>query len=1022
MKPIKLTMQAFGPFASKEVVDFQAFGTHPIFLINGPTGAGKTSILDALCFALYGETTSNERLGSHMRSDQAAINVPTFVELQFMLGKKRYLVTRSPEQEAPKSRGEGLTLKKHTASLYEVTDGETLITSRTASVKTEITQLLGLNETQFRQVMVLPQGKFRELLLASSKDRELIFGQLFQTDIYKKIENSLKDKAGAICKEKEEFDNQILGALKVAEVESESELHYQLESIEQDLQESAQKERQYQEQLVKQREKLQFSEAICQQFSKLEQATNQLSEFEKSESEIVAIKSKLHSAKAARELNLRYVNWREVEKQLANYQEKLQALDSQTHSAEKHDKDCQQGLISAQKQAETIECLQKSQFDLQIIRQKLKEREQLELKQTQYKTECQELEAKREQFLKHKNQLQEEANRSESMVNKARLDVANLGELQSDIICSEKLIIDLEKLSSLKSELKISKQNADVFQTNLDIAKSEHDKHCYEANSLELQWHNGQAAILAQKLQSGHPCPVCGSLEHPLPATSQIELISREQVRAARDLEKQSLNRLRECESHLHRQLAELQEKEKTISEMPAELESYTSEQIEVLRAQLIDKCNQFELLKKIDINALQNNVIQLRERCIKGDEKIQEVVSALSKNSSTMTLLNQQIDELNKVIEEKGFASIAEVDKTDDSIVSQIQTLKENLSLSQRNAEAAHKALTEARSNHASTKEVIGETSKRLDGLKLAWQEALKNSQIRTEQAFLEQLSVLDKIDIWQERVEVYYQTRIKLEQSKADLTAQLSNTKYPNLEQLRLALEQTQLRYSEARKWLDLRQSIKHRLLKVISDIEKLHNENQRLDSEYQVYGTLYEVASGKTGSRISLHRFVLGVLLDDVLIQASQRMATMSKGRYQLVRKTEGFKGNAGRGLDLSVEDGYTGKSRDVATLSGGESFMAALSLALGLSDVVQSYSGGVRLDTLFIDEGFGSLDPESMDLALQTLIDLQQTGRMIGIISHVTELKQQMSLRIDVDASASGSRVRMVNAHFETQQSM
>ncbi|MDG2681397.1 SMC family ATPase, partial [Vibrio parahaemolyticus] len=183
----------------------------------------------------------------------------------------------------------------------------------------------------------------------------------------------------------------------------------------------------------------------------------------------------------------------------------------------------------------------------------------------------------------------------------------------------------------------------------------------------------------------------------------------------------------------------------------------------------------------------------------------------------------------------------------------------------------------------------------------------------------------------------------------------------------------------------------------------------KNRKLEEEYKVFGTLYDVASGKTGSRISLHRFVLGVLLDDVLIQASQRLSLMSKGRYILARKTEGFKGAAGRGLDLVVEDGYTGKMRDVATLSGGESFMAALALALGLSDVVQSYSGGIRLDTLFIDEGFGSLDPESLDLAIQTLVDLQQTGRMIGVISHVSELKEQMALRIDVEPSRFGSTV-------------
>ncbi|MDH5518888.1 MAG: SMC family ATPase, partial [Gammaproteobacteria bacterium] len=184
--------------------------------------------------------------------------------------------------------------------------------------------------------------------------------------------------------------------------------------------------------------------------------------------------------------------------------------------------------------------------------------------------------------------------------------------------------------------------------------------------------------------------------------------------------------------------------------------------------------------------------------------------------------------------------------------------------------------------------------------------------------------------------------------------------------------------------------------------------------LDAEYAVYGTLSEVATGQTGNKISLQRFVLGVLLEDVLIQASQRLNKMTNGRYQLVRKEDRAKGNKASGLELEVEDSYTGKTRSVATLSGGESFLAALSLALGLSDVVQAYSGGIKLDTLFIDEGFGSLDQDSLDLAITTLIDLQASGRTIGIISHVTELKEQMALRVDVVSSNVGSSIRTVAA--------
>ena len=229
------------------------------------------------------------------------------------------------------------------------------------------------------------------------------------------------------------------------------------------------------------------------------------------------------------------------------------------------------------------------------------------------------------------------------------------------------------------------------------------------------------------------------------------------------------------------------------------------------------------------------------------------------------------------------------------------------------------------------------------------------------------------------------------------------------PELKTIEITLSEKTVLYTQADdawRGLDARNN---NLKEIQKKLDLAHKKNEALEAKYKIIGTLSDVANGQTGNKISLQRFVLSVLLDDVLIQASQRLTLMSKGRYQLVRKEDRAKGNKASGLELEVEDGYTGKTRSVATLSGGESFLAALSLALGLSDVVQSYAGGIKLDTLFIDEGFGSLDPESLDLAVRTLIDLQASGRTIGIISHVSELKEQMGLRIDVISDRGGSRI-------------
>ena len=244
---------------------------------------------------------------------------------------------------------------------------------------------------------------------------------------------------------------------------------------------------------------------------------------------------------------------------------------------------------------------------------------------------------------------------------------------------------------------------------------------------------------------------------------------------------------------------------------------------------------------------------------------------------------------------------------------------------------------------------------------------------------------------------------------QLKAELTTQTA----PDLTQVAQVLTDKTTEFKAAdTAWRVLEE--RNNLLSMIKQqLTELKAQTADLHAQYAIIGTLSDVANGATGKRISLQRFVLSVLLDDVLLQASQRLTLMSKGRYRLLRRQDAIGGNAAAGLDLEVEDSYTDKSRPVATLSGGESFMAALSLALGLSDVVQSYAGGIKLDTLFIDEGFGSLDPESLDLAIKTLIDLQATGRTIGIISHVSELKEQMSLRIDVKSARDGSSINTVS---------
>ncbi|WP_050910689.1 AAA family ATPase [Vibrio campbellii] len=1008
MKPIKLTMQAFGPFAQTETIEFDKLGTNPLFLINGPTGSGKTSILDAICFALYGETTGNERQGIQMRSDMAAPTLLTEVTLEFSLHGKSYRVIRSPEQEVPKARGEGMTVRKHTAALYEITDEEKLITSKTTQVKTEVTNIIGLNETQFRQVMVLPQGKFRELLLATSKEREEIFGQLFQTDIYKKIEYALKDKASAISKAKDEFDNQIRGALQVAGVSSEVELTEQREALSSQFESVQKQEQESLAQLNAVKTELQKAEALSNEFKKREQAEIALKQHLEQSDAVSSRQLQLDNAKKASKVELPYVTLQNASKQTQELEQKVAKLSQDLTVANDAVKSKEGALQTAKEQAAQLPKLTEQQYQLEGMKGKLVEKSELEKAINAGLTRKSEFEVTLNKYIALKEKLTLEAQQGQKSLDQARVDVASIGSVEAEIKQQQRLMQDLQKLTGLNQELTKLDALTPGKQASVDQAKARYVELQRSADTLEFSWHNAQAAVLAQRLQAGEMCPVCGSVEHPQPAQFVGEEVTKEQVQRARNTEREGQVVLNQLNNQLEQHNIAVGQYKQQVEQLSVELGHNASMDLSALQASMQQLNERLQQLSSINLVQLEQSVNELNQRCVTGEGKINDLQNQMAANESTIKVNQEQLAKLSASLDAK-YSSLEVLEQDIVAIQKQIKELNTAFEAAQNHLQQAVLAKTNIESQLTTNQQWLNEALERLNTAKADWAQALQASAFEDETQFLASKIDEAEMQVWQQEIDVFKQTQIKLEQTLADLSSELKDLALPDLEGLNVKLNSIQQSYVEARNQLDSTRSLFERLEKVRNDIATLHDKNTKLEDEYKVFGTLYDVASGKTGSRISLHRFVLGVLLDDVLIQASQRLSLMSKGRYILARKTEGFKGAAGRGLDLVVEDSYTGKTRDVATLSGGESFMAALALALGLSDVVQSYSGGIRLDTLFIDEGFGSLDPESLDLAIQTLVDLQQTGRMIGVISHVSELKEQMAQRIDVEPSRLGSTV-------------
>lgn len=1011
MKPITLVMQAFGPFSGTESIDFRQLGSNPLFLINGPTGSGKTTLLDAICFALYGETTSNERLGAQMRSDSAKLDVPTEVTFEFSLHDKRYRVTRSPEQEAPKARGEGTTTRKHSAALYQFGDEEMLLTSKTAQVKTLVTELIGLNETQFRQVMVLPQGKFRELLLASSKEREEIFGQLFQTDIYKKIEYALKDKAASISKSKDEFDNQIRGALEVGNVASIEELNTRYESACVALDQRKQEEAAAQAALSASTLALQQGQKIRDDFAKLSQAKQSFTQHQAAKSQIAETQVRLQRAKQAASIELPYQNqWQSAqdvtrfETKLTELQQSKQALDNDLAAAKiAHEE--------AEKAAAQLPALNDERYKLETIKQKWLERQALISRQKEAQQHSRVLDEKLAQYLSHKEKLQRDLTRAKNdhkQASEQRLEQSKLEQQKSELT---RAVSDLRKLTQLEQDAVKQAEELKSAEAALVNVTQAFEQQQQAANRIELRWHQAQAAILAQTLVEGEPCPVCGSEAHPNIAQIDGESVSKEQVTQARSEETQAHSQWVKAQAHVSHLKQALSQSQQAVEAFKDELGEVAVQGLSATQASLSAVEERLKALMSLDVTALEAQVNELTQRCEIGEQKINEIKQQIAANHNTVSSLAASIEEMTQQL---GGATqdIEEIEAARSALSSQIEAIEKELQRANQHYQASTLKQSQCASEVGTHQSLLQEAKVRSEQANAQWQQALEQSELATLDAFIRAKATAEQMAQWQSELDDYNQATIRLEQTIQDIATALEGQSTPDLEALQNELNHHQQHHAQVREQLDGERAIVETLQNVQRKIERLKEKNAELEKEYQVFGTLYDVASGKTGSRVSLHRFVLGVLLDDVLIQASQRLVLMSKGRYILTRKTHGFRGAAGRGLDLMVEDGYTGKARDVATLSGGESFMAALSLALGLSDVVQSYSGGIRLDTLFIDEGFGSLDPESLDLAVQTLIDLQQTGRTVGVISHVSELKEQMSHRIDVVSAKTGSTIRVV----------
>ncbi|RLA51117.1 MAG: hypothetical protein DRR42_11235 [Gammaproteobacteria bacterium] len=1019
MKPIKLSMQAFGPFAGTEHLCFADLGQNPLFLINGPTGSGKTTLLDAICLALYNTTTGNERQGAEMRCNQAEPDLETFVEFDFELSGARYRIRRTPEQLRPSKRGEKLVIQRPTARLYRLGEdgseesGELLVETKVHEANEYIEQLTGLSGDQFRQVMVLPQGEFRKLLLADSRDREDIFASLFHTGIFRKLEEALKNRAAGVRQEVHAQRNQLKGILSNGGVDS-------LESLEKLVGEQAAlvvtataQAGMATETWSTADKALDAANALDAAFGRLDASNKKAQQLEAQTEDYDEKRAHLALAIEAEKLSpvikLRdSAAIRKTDALAAKEQARAKLADAEV---------ALEGAVAAMAQAQlskpVITTARARQLELEgftaksdtLARATKLHSSAIEVQQQAHAAldaAIKQEKAARADILKLEAQLieyQKEAGPLEAYP-------LQLAKLEPQLVTLRQLGNTAKDLAAAKKALKKAKTSYTAAQEAMIAAKS-------SRGAAQLAWHRGQAALLATELEEGQPCGVCGSKEHPDPARSGEDLVGQEELELADGDYQTSVSNAQaaqaECDSlmgdikRLEQALLDYRDSlgglaEKTVSDIEKEIAAL------IVGIARLDKLNG-------DIANLDRDLQDCRLLLTDSAKTVKAADKTAQKSDIELVRAETAKVSAESSLPEE-FRAVDALSTALDQVVDEIAVLEKEQGRAQKvhNESTTARALAESALDRAGSDLVKSESEGRQTSSDYA--EALGSSPFQTEQE-----SMLAAMDV---------RDRAQLDQAIANYEAECNDIKVTLKAQKEQVAGKERQDLEALQKAVEVSLTEKKRLDTALSGLSKhLHTLEQvktnfvtastameELEVNYAVIGTLSDVANGQTGNKVSLQRFVLGVLLDDVLIQATQRLSSMSSGRYQLIRKGEKTKGNKASGLDLMVYDDHSGTERSVATLSGGESFMAALSLALGLSDVVQSYAGGIRLDTLFVDEGFGSLDPESLELAIRTLIDLQKSGRMVGVISHVTELKEQMEVRIDVEKGVKGSHLAIV----------
>ena len=1116
MKPLKLTLSAFGPYAGETVIDFTQLGGQGLFLVTGDTGAGKTTIFDGITFALYGETSGGVREASMLRSKYAEPETPTYAEYIFEYKGAVYTVKRSPDYERPKTRGKGMTMQKGEA-LLTFSDGRAPVT-KLKEVNQAVTDLIGLDMKQFTQIAMIAQGDFRKLLLADTEERSNIFRKLFHTDIYKVIQEKLKFEAGGLDKAYKELLRSIRQYTEQVRYSVEDPLGQQwalmekngfegnleegLEVLEQFLKADKDTLKALNKQIKENDAKL---ENMNQLFGKVHKEADAKARKEKllEEREILfpqleqAQKDAENAAKEPEEIQQlifsiqkekekldRYTNLEKLISEIEDASVLIEKLKTDSTALQNRQKETKAVLEEKQKEYQATDRTEKEKAETDFQKEKIDS-----LYAGVYKN-CGNLEFLLTKIMNLETQAKEMKTQSEQMKNE-------LADLEEQIVSGgnleareNSLIMRLQQIQKMKDQQKrcqILEKEAESKKKAYLIASQKRTEIKEFLNRMEQAYLDAQAGVLAAGLQEGMPCPVCGSVHHPkltqmpekVPTEEQLKkqkMVAETAEQAASDssvqageaagLVQRSKEELTEGiksyvaqflpeekteeilrneitdselrsfvkdqESHAQTELEEIQKQKKAQLDLQKKKEEFSrqleqhAKEFQKLQISIEKRKSQQESIQEQLQNQLDEPIFSwLREDTqqkmisdsgLQQDQNSkavyqqgsQEVSLLLQQGRTAAEWLKQQQDILDQ--KRKDQTALLEQRKLLETQISKVQTeittLTDRINQNQQQTAAEKSRSEQMQKQRENMEKELGERTK---------EEILSQIQLQTRE---------------RKKLETHYKTVTEVKEALekrmtelnsviTSLTEQLKESANISIEELNVQKEN----FTQQKKSLSADRDEIHARLEINGDMyEKIRRQQTELlktETRWKWMKSLSDTANGTiTGkARIMLETYIQMQYFDRILARANIRLMTMSSGQYELVRRKENKSRVGKTGLELDVVDHYNGTVRSVKTLSGGETFQASLSLALGLSDEIQSSSGGIQLDTMFVDEGFGSLDEDALDQAIRALKDLSQGSRLVGIVSHVTELKERIDKKIIVTKKRTedgvGSTIRIEN---------